>query len=421
MADENTNLFIALWVCLNNLSIVILEVKEKNGKKGYQVSKSSDMVTLWKNYFCEEMVRKTVAPNKRDQLDTPNRDSISQWMKGTVSDKNIATILGNYIPEFSVTQGHNTINDQGKHLIYLIERSVRFENSRDLNKWFFEEDLRSRDSLVTEIYNKFNRLKEFFEGLPLQLMEEKYKWFQETVKNRIPDINSDETERTFASIFSAMLILALNIHDEKGKIPEDKTKKVEDNIENYLCSLLGVKKTPKAGPESESDDSKKAEDEKSDNEAKSQDLKEPISAKDVVYIVEKRISEFAQTGIDDVDTSIVDSIVRYRHYLDINMFEKVLTYFKKYVKKLVDEGKKDTPKWMQCERAVILLGLREAELRLKELKESLQNERLADLRDRILKEKYGLEHYIGEKKLIAGVLTERLHAKELEIMNKTLM
>ena len=197
--------------------------------------------------------------------------------------------------------GHCIINAQRDHLIALIEMSEcskKSEWKKDWNgdKYLLEEDLKSRDSLVTFIYQRFNQLKELFEDRPLQLMEENYQWFQMIVDDRIPDINSDETEKVFASIFSAALIMALNIHDNRGeearKIPEELTKKVDDNIAFYLRSLLGVTDPPKQKEKSESEfvDSKKTTDKKFDNKDKSSGFKKRVSVEEAAYIVEKLLA-----------------------------------------------------------------------------------------------------------------------------------
>ena len=40
MSDENINLFEALWKCLEELRLDLLEEIEENGKKGYQIPAS---------------------------------------------------------------------------------------------------------------------------------------------------------------------------------------------------------------------------------------------------------------------------------------------------------------------------------------------------------------------------------------------
>ena len=425
MSDKNINLFEALWKCLEELRLDFLEEIEENGKKGYQIPASHDIVTLWETYFCSEMVQISIAPNKKKDVMHPNRNALSNWRKGNVNSQTEKTILTNYIPQLSVNLGHYIINAQRDHLIALIEMSEcskKSEWKKDWNgdKYLLEEDLKSRDSLVTFIYQRFNQLKESFEDRPLQLMEENYQWFQTIVEDRIPDINSDETEKVFASIFSAALIMALNIHDNRGeetrKIPEELTKKVDDNIASYLRSLLGVTDSPKPKEKSENEfaDSKKTEGGNNNNEAKSPGLKKRVSVEEAAYIVERKMEEFEQIDFDYTDTSIIDTIVSYRHYIDDSQFEKVRDFFLRYIKEIEKVGQIDSAKWIHCVIALTLLGLRIAEQRIDALKENLDNERYADQRDRILQKIHEYERRIFEKELDVDDMRMRLYEKEHE-------
>ena len=424
MSDKKINLFDALWECLEELRLVILEKIEAKGKKGYQTILKRDIVTLWEAYFCPQMVEISIAPNKREDVNRPNRNALGQWKNGNINNQIEKTILTNYIPQLSGNLGHIIIDAQRDHIIGLVEMSERYKKSEkttDSNgdKYLLEEELKSRDSLVTFIYQRFNQLKESFEDRPLQLMEENYQWFQTIVEDRIPDINSDETEKVFASIFSAALIMALNIHDNRGeetrKIPEESTKKVEENIASYLRSLIGVTDSsePKEESESEYVDSKKTKD-KNYNEAKSPGLKKRISVEEAAYIVEKKMEEFEQIDFDYTDTSIIDTIVSYRHYIDDSQFEKVRDFFLRYIKEIEKVGQIDSAKWIHCVIALTLLGLRIAEQRIDALKENLDNERYADQRNRILQKIHEYERRIFEKELDVDDMRMRLYEKEHE-------
>lgn len=421
MSGQDLKLFEALWKCLDELQLNLLEEIEKDGEKGYQKLSTRDIVTLWEAFFCEEMVQISIAPNKQKDVDHPSRAALSKWKKGDVNNQLKNTILTNFIPQLSVGVGHYIIEAQKDHLVSIIERSECSKKSEwkpDCNgdKYILKKDLKSRDSLITFIYQRFNQLRELFEDYPLHLIAKKHSWFYSVVEDRIPEISNDETEKIFASIFAAAMIMALNVRDKKSDesktsgIPEGLTRKVDNNIENYLKLLLG--ETEKQG--NKPIDDSKSKTKKEDVDKTASGLKRRISSDDVAFIVERKLEEFEQMDIEYTDTSIIDDIVSYRHFIDDKQFGKIRDFFLKYIKELERIGQIDSAKWIHCVIALTLLGLRGAEQRIDALKENLDNERYSDQRERILQTIRDYERRIFLKELEVDDLRIRLFEKELD-------
>ena len=76
MSEQDLKLFEALWKCMDELQLNLLEEIEKNNKKGYQKLSTRDIVTLWEAFFCEEMVQISIAPNKQKDVDHPSRAAL---------------------------------------------------------------------------------------------------------------------------------------------------------------------------------------------------------------------------------------------------------------------------------------------------------------------------------------------------------
>lgn len=421
MSEQDLKLFEALWKCMDELQLNLLEEIEKDGEKGYQKLSTRDIVTLWEAFFCEEMVQISIAPNKQKDVDHPSRAALSKWKKGDVNNQLKNTILTNFIPQLSVGVGHYIIDAQKDHLVSIIERSECSKKSEwkpDWNgdKYILQKDLKSRDSLITFIYQRFNQLRELFEDYPLHLIAKEHSWFYSVVEDRIPEISNDETEKIFASIFAAAMIMALNVRDKKSDesktsgIPEELTRKVDNNIENYLKLLLG--ETEKKGNKPIDDSKSKMKKEDVDKTASG--LKRRISSDDVAFIVERKLEEFEQMDIEYTDTSIIDDIVSYRHFIDDKQFGKIRDFFLKYIKELERIGQIDSAKWIHCVIALTLLGLRGAEQRIDALKENLDNERYSDQRERILQTIRDYERRIFLKELEVDDLRIRLFEKELD-------
>lgn len=421
MSEQDLKLFEALWKCMDELQLNLLEEIEKDGEKGYQKLSARDIVTLWEAFFCEEMVQISIAPNKQKDVDHPSRAALSKWKKGDVNNQLKNTILTNFIPQLSVGVGHYIIDAQKDHLVSIIERSECSKKSEwkpDWNgdKYILQKDLKSRDSLITFIYQRFNQLRELFEDYPLHLIAKEHSWFYSVVEDRIPEISNDETEKIFASIFAAAMIMALNVRDKKSDesetsgIPEELTRKVDNNIENYLKLLLG--ETEKKG--NKPIDESKSKMKKEDVDKTASGLKRRISSDDVAFIVERKLEEFEQMEIEYTDTSIIDDIVSYRHFIDDKQFGKIRDFFLKYIKELERIGQIDSAKWIHCVIALTLLGLRGAEQRIDALKENLDNERYSDQRERILQTIRDYERRIFLKELEVDDLRIRLFEKELD-------
>lgn len=421
MSEQDLKLFEALWKCMDELQLNLLEEIEKDGEKGYQKLSTRDIVTLWEAFFCAEMVQISIAPNKQKDVDHPSRAALSKWKKGDVNNQLKNTILTNFIPQLSVGVGHYIIDAQKDHLVSIIERSECSKKSEwkpDWNgdKYILQKDLKSRDSLITFIYQRFNQLRELFEDYPLHLIAKEHSWFYSVVEDRIPEISNDETEKIFASIFAAAMIMALNVRDKKSDesktsgIPEELTRKVDNNIENYLKLLLG--ETEKQGNKPIDDSKLKIKKENVDKTASG--LKRRISSDDVAFIVERKLEEFEQMDIEYTDTSIIDDIVSYRHFIDDKQFGKIRDFFLKYIKELERIGQIDSAKWIHCVIALTLLGLRGAEQRIDALKENLDNERYSDQRERILQTIRDYERRIFLKELEVDDLRIRLFEKELD-------
>ncbi len=203
--------------------------------------------------------------------------------------------------------------------------------------------------------------------------------------------------------------------------PPKVEKESSDTHTNPLSSDYQTKKRKLAESileENDEDDSSTSEQSrkslKNNNEAKSPGLKKRVSVEEVAYIVEKKMKEFEQIDFDYTDTSIIDTIVSYRQYIDDRQFEEVKDFFLEYIKKIEEVGLIDSAKWIHCVIALTLLGLRIAEQRIDELKEDLDNERYADQRDRILQKIHEYERRIFEKKLDVDDMRMRLYEKEHE-------
>lgn len=220
---------------------------------------SRSILTFWELLFCEEIVALSIAPRSRNR--TLNKDALGALRRNVINDKSQAIVRRNYVPHLSNSRSPEVMEAQKKHLLEMVERSVRARYSkktrdprRPEDRFVWEKDLKSRKEVEVYLYQIIDILREAFQKEPSEILEEKYHWFYRMVQEAIDTgIQDDPSEERFFAILAATLVLSLNFVEDEGI-----NKRIREFLTRYLAKKAPTEKVqePSSGQTKESDDRK---------------------------------------------------------------------------------------------------------------------------------------------------------------------
>ncbi len=417
--EKKEGLLRTLLDCFTKLGITYVEITQD--EKYYLTTQTTPIDKLWDVCFCEEFRKLSIAPSKENK-DYYNLDVLRKLRQGKVCSQTRTIITENIIPNFSSSIGLTYIDKQKEHIIVTLENAIRAKNTRawlDDNidkryrdKYLPAEKLIKREEVRAHIYSIFTLLKELFEGESSEIIASDSGWFSKIVSGKLPEIDSDEAENLFASVFAAAMVLGLNQRDSE-LIPASGNNKVDKKIEEYLLALFDEWSKRKAGQEQE----KEKAPENSSAVAYNQPyrVRTTAASQELGAYAEAKMEEFKLADEDDA-TESVRAIMRYISHMDKVGLSKVHNFFEDYIAALQKVHREDSFKYLLCLIVRARSQIEYFDKRICELQESLNDNRYSDLKEKTLQDISDLKR----SRFMAGLeyddLNQQLHERSSVIL-----